>query len=421
MRHGVSSARLGHVRPLALLLGTCLALSGCRGEQAPKPSPAAPTPRATATPTPAPEPDPFERYLRADIPVADGFDFPVGDADGRGSYVDASTGRSHDGWYVATAFGEEYSLGIHPGEDWNGTGGSNTDQGQPVHAVAAGRVTYAAASGPLWGNIAIVRHLFFENHERREIHSVYVHLAGLHVRAGQDVRRRQLIGTIGRDPDGRYTAHLHLELRRDGTLAPTYWPSSNGMDQDWVREHYEAPREFIRARRHLPMPGAEPVMAVVDSSLRRMRLYEAGRAVGDYEVGFGQSAGRKRLAGDNKTPRGMYFVVQKSRGPFDGPYGDFYGGHWIKLNYPNRHDAAWGREHGLLNAAQAASISADWEARRLTWQGSPLGNGIGFHGWIRDWELEGPRLLSWGCVVMRNADIRTVYDRLPLGTMVVLR
>lgn len=407
-------------RRLVLGAACVLATPGCRQEAAPAPVASVPAPVPSPWATPVPRPDPFEAYLRSDIPVADGFDFAVGDADGRGSYVDGA-GRTHDGWYVATSFGEEYRLGIHPGEDWNGTGGGNTDRGQPVHAIAAGRVTYAAQSGRLWGNIAVIRHVFFENHERREIHSVYVHMAGLAVRAGQDVKRRDVIGSIGQDPDGLYPAHLHLELRWDGSLAPTYWPSANGKDQAWVREHYASPRRFIAERRRLPVPAAEPVLVVVDSTTRRMRLYERGAVVGEYEVGFGQGVGRKRLSGDLKTPRGMYFVVQKSRGPFSEPYGEFYGGHWMKVNYPNAYDAAWGLENKLLSAAQARAIAADWAARKLTWQGSKLGNGIGFHGWIRDWELEGPRQLSWGCVVLRNSDIRALFDRLPAGTMVIIR
>ena len=71
---------------------------------------------------PASRPQPqnlFDAYLASDIPIADGFDFAVGDQNGKGSYVDPSTGKRHNGWYIATKFGEQYSLGIHPGEDWN--------------------------------------------------------------------------------------------------------------------------------------------------------------------------------------------------------------------------------------------------------------------------------------------------------------
>src|SRR5690242_3102640 len=91
--------------------------------------------------------DAFAPYLGSDVPAADGFDFAVGDANGKGSYQDLATGTSYNGWYVATQFNEEYSLGIHTGEDWNGNGGGNTDLGQDVHAVANGLVAFAENCG----------------------------------------------------------------------------------------------------------------------------------------------------------------------------------------------------------------------------------------------------------------------------------
>jgi len=60
--------------------------------------------------------------MKTEITPADGFDFPFGDPDGKGSYTDKATGRTHNGWYVATRFTEKYSMGIHTGEDWNGSG-----------------------------------------------------------------------------------------------------------------------------------------------------------------------------------------------------------------------------------------------------------------------------------------------------------
>jgi murein DD-endopeptidase MepM/ murein hydrolase activator NlpD len=96
--------------------------------------------------------------MQSDAAPADGFDFPVGNPDGKGVYKDSSTGKHYNGWYVATKFAEEYSLGIHPGEDWNGSGGSNTDLGQEVYAVANGRVVFAEDCGKLWGNVIINEH-----------------------------------------------------------------------------------------------------------------------------------------------------------------------------------------------------------------------------------------------------------------------
>ncbi|HZS08127.1 MAG TPA: peptidoglycan DD-metalloendopeptidase family protein [Blastocatellia bacterium] len=364
--------------------------------------------------------DVFDAYLNAGVAPADGFDFPFGNPDGKGSYTDKATGRSYNGWYVATHFAEKYSMGIHTGEDWNGTGGGNTDLGQDVFAVANGRVVFAGDCGRLWGNVIVIEHAFYENFERRRVRSLYAHLQTTKVRRGEEVKRRQLIATVGQDPEKLFNAHLHLELRRDESLAPTYWPSSDGKDQAWVREHYAEPSAFINSHRRLPVPQQEATLVLVDQNSYRMRLYERGRMQGEYDVSFGQSKGQKRLQGDNRTPKGMYFVTYKHRGKFDGAYGGYYGGHWIKVNYPNKFDAAWGRTQGIITPQQEAQINAAWERRAPTLETAGLGGGIGFHGWIREWSNDGPRHLSWGCVVMHLSDIGKVFDQIPEGTMVVI-
>ena len=67
--------------------------------------------------------NPFDDFLNAGVTPADGFAFALGDPDGKGAYTDKATGKTHNGWYVATRFAEKYSMGIHTGEDWNGVGG----------------------------------------------------------------------------------------------------------------------------------------------------------------------------------------------------------------------------------------------------------------------------------------------------------
>jgi murein DD-endopeptidase MepM/ murein hydrolase activator NlpD len=374
------------------------------------------------TPTLSPEikSNIFDQYLKSDFAPADGFDFPVGNSDGKGGYTDKSTAKRHDGWFIATRFAEQYSLGIHPGEDWNGAGGGDTDLGQDVLAVANGLVVFAENCGRLWGNVVIVEHIFYENNEKRKIRSVYAHLQEIKVSSGEAVRRRQIIGSIGQDPEKLFPPHLHLELRWDDTLPPTYWASSNGKDETWVREHYAAPTEFIKSHRKLFVPQQEPKLVLVDQKSYKMRLYKNGNLQGEYEVSFGQSKGTKRIQGDNKTPVGMYFVVEKHRGKFDGTYGDYYGGHWIKINYPNKYDAERGMNEGIIDAGQSARIKASWSKRGLTLENTKLGGGIGFHGWIQEWDNDGTRHLSWGCVVMHIYDISRLFDELASGTMVVI-
>jgi len=68
----------------------------------------------------------------------------------------------------------------------------------------------------------------YKNHEHRKIISLYAHLNEIKVNEGSVVQRRQIIATVGQDPDKLFAAQLHLELRWDDSLSPTYWPSSNG-------------------------------------------------------------------------------------------------------------------------------------------------------------------------------------------------
>jgi murein DD-endopeptidase MepM/ murein hydrolase activator NlpD len=398
---------------IALLI-SCLSLAACSRSTTRNP-----TTNQAANPGSATG-NVFDDYLKTDFTTADGFDFPFGRGDGGGSYEDKATGKRYDGWYVATHFAETYSLGIHPGEDWNGNGGGNSDLGQDVFAVANGRAVFAANCGRLWGNVIVIEHVFYENHQKKKIRSLYAHLQTIKIRVGQVIRKRQLIATIGQDPEKLFQAHLHLELRWDESLEPTYWPSSNRNDVSWVKEHYAEPTSFINSHRKTFAPQTEPLLVIVDQSGYKMRLYQDGAYVKEYDVSFGQGSGPKQAQGDNKTPVGMYFVIQKHEGKFDGPYGAYYGGHWIKINYPNKFDAARGRSQGLIGAAQEAAIAKSWETRAATLQNTGLGGGIGFHGWINEWKNDGPRHLSWGCVVLHLSDIDKFFDRIPEGTMVVI-
>lgn len=116
----------------------------------------------------------------------------------------------------------------------------------------------------------------------------------------------------------------------------------------------------------------------------------------------------------------MYFVIQKHRGEFTGEYGEYYGGHWIKINYPNKYDAGRGLTEGIIKSEQASAIDERWRKRAATLENTDLGGGIGFHGWIREWDNNGSRHLSWGCVVMHIYDISRLYEQIPVGAMVVI-
>jgi murein DD-endopeptidase MepM/ murein hydrolase activator NlpD len=165
---------------------------------------------------------------REDVPLADGFDFPVSPPEGRGFIV-------RKGWRFRG----------HLGEDWDGASG-DADLGEPAHAVAAGRVSFSADVGGGWGKIVRIVHRYRDRRgESRAVESLYAHLARIDVREGELVRRGGQIGTLA-NCDGVYTAHLHFELRgRPGLpLGPGYAAEATG----WL-----PPSEFIRRHRKLPL------------------------------------------------------------------------------------------------------------------------------------------------------------------------
>ena len=159
--------------------------------------------------------------------AADGFDFPVGKPDA-------------EGYYRARG----YRPNGHLGEDWNGKGGGNTDLGDPVYSIAHGVVVFAHNFGHGWGNVVIVRHAYEEGGRVKFADSLYGHLDRILVREGQALKRGQQLGTIGTG-GGLYSAHLHLEMRKDIRvgMAQHRFPHDDSV--------YLSPVDFINAHRHL--------------------------------------------------------------------------------------------------------------------------------------------------------------------------
>jgi murein DD-endopeptidase MepM/ murein hydrolase activator NlpD len=120
-------------------------------------------------------------------------DFPVGVPDARA-------------YYDAQPFGEN----AHLGSDWNGVGGGHSDLGDPVYAMAAGRVSQVHDFEGGWGRVVRIVHRL-DNGE--QVESLYAHLDSFAVENGATVERGQQLGTIG-TAHGQYWAHLHFEVRR---------------------------------------------------------------------------------------------------------------------------------------------------------------------------------------------------------------
>jgi hypothetical protein len=203
----------------------------------------------------------------ASVPLADGFDFPVGKPDAVGYHK--ARGFTPNG---------------HLGEDWDGNGGGNTDLGDPIYSIGHGVVVLARDMRSGWGNVVILRHSFREPGAGDAIvtfDSLYGHLDTILVAEGQTVARGQQIATMG-TAHGLYDAHLHFELHKN--IAIGMYRSAFPRDFS----NYYDPTEFLQSHRKLSGGGPVPI------ALHTFVPYPGGGGLppsdGAYELGINHSA-----------------------------------------------------------------------------------------------------------------------------------
>jgi hypothetical protein len=158
------------------------------------------------------------------IPTAAHFDFPLGNENGAMAYN-----------------AQHFTENKHLGDDLNGIGGENSDLGDPIYAIADGRVLLTRDGGAGWGNIVILLHAYLENGQRKYVQSYYGHVQDMLVRPGEMVKRGQQIATVG-TANGRYFAHLHFEMRE--VLTPFIGAGYREDTRGWIN-----PTKFIETHR----------------------------------------------------------------------------------------------------------------------------------------------------------------------------
>lgn len=147
------------------------------------------------------------------------------------------------------------------------------------------------------------------------------------------------------------------------------------------------PRQFIE------LPASSPHAIAVDASRSRLYLFantpQGPQLLADHYVSLGRLGVEKSVAGDQRTPVGVYFVTSRLEGR---QLTDFYGTGALPLNYPNEYDKRLGR----------------------------TGNGIWLHGVPRDNFARSPHSTD-GCVVLSNPDLDSLLRQVePRATPVLI-
>jgi murein L,D-transpeptidase YafK len=157
----------------------------------------------------------------------------------------------------------------------------------------------------------------------------------------------------------------------------------------------------------LKLPLKNPLI-VVTKSKRQLQLYSDGVVVRTYKVGLGLNPVPDKVRqGDRATPEGEFYVFTKN------DKSAFYLS--LGVSYPNVEDAGRGLREKLITQAQHDAIVQAIKRKATPPQNTALGGDIYIHGngAGSDW--------TWGCVALENADIKELFNTVPVGTAVTIR
>lgn len=146
---------------------------------------------------------------------------------------------------------------------------------------------------------------------------------------------------------------------------------------------------------------ADKVFLLIDKSDYRLYLFEDVTLLKTYPVVFGvNSLQDKLMQGDKGTPEGSFHILAKK---YDNRWSRF-----LLLDYPT--PASREKFNMLKSAGRIPPTAA-------------IGGGIGIHG-VRPGEDDFiDNRFNWteGCISLRNAEIKELYDIVKVGTPVLIR
>jgi murein L,D-transpeptidase YafK len=153
---------------------------------------------------------------------------------------------------------------------------------------------------------------------------------------------------------------------------------------------------------------------VIEKAARQLHVYVGTCLERSYPVALGRNAAAdKAVEGDEATPVGEFYICSKN------PRSRFLLS--MCLSYPNAEDAERGLAAGLIGPEEHRDILAAIRERRLPPQRTRLGGEIYIHGEDPGRRPGAPRDWTRGCIALDNGAMRHLYERIELGTPVLIR
>ena len=158
-----------------------------------------------------------------------------------------------------------------------------------------------------------------------------------------------------------------------------------------------------------------PIERIIIRKQARLLL---ARVAGDRELSYSVTLGRnwaaeKAVEGDEATPVGEFYICSKN------PRSKFFLS--MCLSYPNAEDAERGLAAGLISPEEHGDILAALREQRLPPQHTRLGGEIYIHGQDPSARPTAPKDWTRGCIALDNGAMQHLYERIALGTPVLIR
>lgn len=146
---------------------------------------------------------------------------------------------------------------------------------------------------------------------------------------------------------------------------------------------------------------------VVKKSERKLEVFDGENLVKTYQIVLGFTpVGDKEIEGDGKTPEGEFYVFTKN------DQSQFYLS--LGVSYPNIEDAERGLSANLISQEEHDAIVGAVKEGKMPPQNTKLGGAIYLHGGgiAKDW--------TWGCMALRDEEIKEIYDAAEVGTKIMI-
>jgi murein L,D-transpeptidase YafK len=167
-------------------------------------------------------------------------------------------------------------------------------------------------------------------------------------------------------------------------------------------------RVLAQTKQSESLPPMKNPHIVIRKKDRRLDLFDGETLIKTYPIALGFApVGDKEREGDGKTPEGEFYVH------FKNERSKFYLS--IGVSYPNVEAAKRGLTAKLITKKEHDAIVEAINSRKSPPQKTMLGSEIFIHG--------GGSATDWtqGCAALSNADIKELFDAIPLGTQVEIK